>query len=198
GEQWQRALALLSEMREAKLEPDVFSPTWPVEARARSSLGLTCTKSPVYGATTGPNRSGRPSQLHRWDQRVREGRAVAAGPGRAERDAGGEAGARRLQLHRWDQRVREGRAVAAGPGRAERDAGGEAGALRYLSYSVGVSACEKGQQWQRAWALISEMRKTKLKPNAATSYNAGVGAGEQGEKWQWALALMSKMQEAKL
>ena len=34
GEQWQRALSLLSEMWEAKLEPGVISPTWPAEARA--------------------------------------------------------------------------------------------------------------------------------------------------------------------
>ena len=85
-----------------------------------------------------------PSQLQRWDQRVREGRSVAAGFGAAERDAGGEAGARRHQLQRWDQRVREGRAVAAGFGAAERDAGGEAGARRHLSYNAGTSACEKG------------------------------------------------------
>ena len=32
-----------------------------------------------------------PSQLQRWDQRVREGRAVAAGPGAVQRDVGGEA-----------------------------------------------------------------------------------------------------------
>ena len=33
------------------------------------------------------------SQLQRWDQRVREGRAVGAGVGAAQRDVGGEAGA---------------------------------------------------------------------------------------------------------
>ncbi|CAK0880931.1 unnamed protein product [Prorocentrum cordatum] len=37
----------------------IISPTWPAEACARISPGLTCTKSPLDGATTGPNRSGR-------------------------------------------------------------------------------------------------------------------------------------------
>ncbi|CAK0910427.1 unnamed protein product, partial [Prorocentrum cordatum] len=58
GEQWQRALALLSEMRESKLKPTAI-------------------------------------HLQRWDQRVREGRAVAAGSGAAEQDAGCDAGAGR-------------------------------------------------------------------------------------------------------
>ncbi|CAK0859317.1 unnamed protein product [Prorocentrum cordatum] len=90
GEQWQRALVLLREMWEAKLEPDAIS----------SSIQLQC-----------------------WDQRVREGRAVAAGFGAAQQDAGGESGAQRHQLQRWDQRVREKRALAAGSGAAGRDVG---------------------------------------------------------------------------
>ncbi|CAK0863184.1 unnamed protein product [Prorocentrum cordatum] len=144
---------MLTEMREAKLEPD------------------------------------------RWDQRVREGRAVATGVGAAKRDAGGEAGAHRHQLQRWDQRVREGRAVAAGAGAVDRNAGGEAGAR--LSYNAGTSACEKGQQWQRALALLSEMKEVKLERNVI-SYCAGISACEKGEQWQRALALLSEMREAKL
>ncbi|CAK0866902.1 unnamed protein product, partial [Prorocentrum cordatum] len=58
------------------------------------------------------------------------------------------------QLQRWDQRVREGRAVAAGAPAAERDAGGEAGAQPSVSYSAGISACEKGEEWQPALALL--------------------------------------------
>ena len=34
-----------------------------------------------------------------------------------------------------------------------------------VSYSAGISACEKGEQWQRALALLSEMREAKLEPN---------------------------------
>ena len=48
-----------------------------------------------YSLHPASGRSPRvsPSQLQRWDQRVREGRAVAAGFGAARRDVGGEAGA---------------------------------------------------------------------------------------------------------
>ncbi|CAK0790322.1 unnamed protein product, partial [Prorocentrum cordatum] len=107
--------------------------------------------------------------------------------------------AQRHQLQCWDQRVREGRAVAAGAGAAERDAGGEAGARHHL-YSAGISACEKGGQWQPALALLSEMREAKLEPNVI-SYSAGTCACEKGgqwQRWQPALALLSEMREAKL
>ncbi|CAK0863764.1 unnamed protein product, partial [Prorocentrum cordatum] len=134
---------------------------------------------------------------HRCDQRVREGRAVAAGSGAAERDAGGEAGTQRRQLQRWDQRVREGPAVAAGAGAAERDAGGEAGVQRF-SYNAGVSACEKSEQWQRVLALLGEMREAKLEPDAISSTIAGISACEKGRQWQRALSLLSKMWEARL
>ncbi|CAK0837724.1 unnamed protein product, partial [Prorocentrum cordatum] len=133
GEQWQRARALLSEMWEAKLEPDV-----------------------IFSYNAGISACEKGEQ---WQ------RALALLSD---------------QLQRWDQRVREGRAVAAGAGAAERDAGGEAGAR--LSYSAGISACEKGEQWQRALALLSEMRKAKLEPNVI-SYRAGISAYEKGEQW---------------
>ena len=42
GEQWQRALALLSEMGETKLEPNAISPTWPAEARAGRGFSQVC------------------------------------------------------------------------------------------------------------------------------------------------------------
>ncbi|CAK0808031.1 unnamed protein product [Prorocentrum cordatum] len=127
GRQWQPALALLSEMREAKLEPNVISPTIAGSARA----------------------------LQRWDQRVREGRAVAAGACAAKRDAGGEAGA------------------------------------NVISCSAGISACEKGDQWQRALALLSEMWEVKLEPDSllqrwgqrvreGPAVAAGAGTAERG------------------
>eukprot|EP00959_Pyramimonas_sp_CCMP1952_P012177 257144-Pyramimonas_sp.AAC.1 len=33
-----------------------------------------------------------------------------------------------------------------------------------VSYNAGISACGKGEQWQRALALLSEMWLVKLKP----------------------------------
>ena len=34
-----------------------------------------------------------------------------------------------------------------------------------ISYSTGISACEKGDQWQRALALLREMWEAKLVPD---------------------------------
>ena len=66
-----------------------------------------------------------------------------------------------------------------------------------VSYNAGISACEKGEQWQRALALLSEMWEAKLEPDVI-SYSAGISACEKGEQWQRALALLSEMWEAKL
>ncbi|CAK0892995.1 unnamed protein product [Prorocentrum cordatum] len=156
GEQWQQALALLSEMSEVKLEPDAISYSAGVSAceKGEQWQRALALLSEMREAKLKP-----PYQLQCWDQRVREGRAVAAGAGAAERDGGGEAGAR-------------------------------------LSYNAGISACEKGEQWQRALVLLSEMWKAKLKRNVI-SYNAGISACEKGEQWQRAMALLSEMREAK-
>ncbi|CAK0869065.1 unnamed protein product, partial [Prorocentrum cordatum] len=104
-------------------------------------------------------------QLQRWNQRVREGGAVAAGVGAAERDVGGENRAQRRQLQRWDQRVRKRRAVAAGARAAERDVGGKTQAR--LSYNAAISACQKGKQWQwqRALSLLRDIRQMKPHPD---------------------------------
>ncbi|CAK0865090.1 unnamed protein product [Prorocentrum cordatum] len=99
------------------------------------------------------------------------------------------------QLQRRNQRLREVRAVAVGFRAAGRDAGGAVGSQ--LSYSAGISACEKGVQWQRALVLISDMREAKLEADVV-SYNAGISACEKGGQWQRALALLSEIWEAKL
>ncbi|CAK0858309.1 unnamed protein product [Prorocentrum cordatum] len=262
GKQWQRALALLSEMREAKLDPDSAITLGSARARRASSGSEPWRCSARCG-----RRSWSQTQLQRWDQRVREGRAVAAGSGAAQRDTGGEAGAQRhlsttalgsaratracsgsgpwrcsarcgrrswsptssattlgsafarraisgsglwrcsakcgrrswspTQLQRWDQRVREWRSVAAGSGATQRDAGRETGARPLVSYNAGISACEKGKQWQRALALLSEMWEAKLEPDVF-SFGSGISACCKDEQWQRALALLGEMRVAKL
>jgi len=52
-----------------------------------------------------------------------------------------------------------------------------------IIYSAGICACEKGQQWQQALSLLSDMVETRLEPTAI-SYNAGRNAGEKGQQWQ--------------
>ena len=65
-------------------------------------ISSTLAKSPLATSSRCRGRSPRvsPSQLQRRDECVREGRAVAAGPGASQRDVGGEAGARRHQPKR--------------------------------------------------------------------------------------------------
>ncbi|CAK0892545.1 unnamed protein product [Prorocentrum cordatum] len=82
-----------------------------------------------------------------------------------------------------------------GFGAAQRGAGGEAGARTLVSYNAGIRACEKGEQWQRALALLAEMWEATLERNVI-SYSAGITACEKGEQWQRALALLSEMREA--
>ena len=82
--QWQRALSLLSEMWEAKLGSNVIS--------YYSRVGA-CEKGEWPWAMALVGAQLRHCQ--RWDQRAREGWVVAAGPGAAQRDVGGERGTRR-------------------------------------------------------------------------------------------------------
>eukprot|EP00959_Pyramimonas_sp_CCMP1952_P083521 1746236-Pyramimonas_sp.AAC.1 len=42
-----------------------------------------------------------------------------------------------------------------------------------ISYSAGISACDKGEQWQRALVLLSEMWEAKLEPNVIFSTMQG-------------------------
>ncbi|CAK0877493.1 unnamed protein product [Prorocentrum cordatum] len=110
-----------------------------------------------------------------------------------------------VQLHRLDQLVGDGRAMADGCGAVERGVGGEAAGARshlfhgsaLVSYSAGISACEKGEQWQPALALLSEMWEAKLEPDVI-SYSAGISACGKSEQWHRALALLSEMREAQL
>ncbi|CAK0838558.1 unnamed protein product [Prorocentrum cordatum] len=129
-EQWQRSLALLSEMCEAKLEPDIISYTAGISACEK---GLSVAAGAGAAERDGEGEAGaQRHQLQRWGKLLREGRAVAASTVTAQQDRGGRAGAPSKlvqivdvvslsQLQRWDQRVREGLSVAAGAGAAERD-----------------------------------------------------------------------------
>ncbi|CAK0841632.1 unnamed protein product [Prorocentrum cordatum] len=61
------------------------------------------------------------------------------------------------------RRMQKKRSMATGFVGAQRTVGGKDGAQ--FSYNVGISACEKCKQWQRAVALLSEMREAKLEPD---------------------------------
>ncbi|CAK0904770.1 unnamed protein product [Prorocentrum cordatum] len=64
-----------------------------------------------------------------------------------------------------------------------------------ITYNAGITACYRGEQWQHALSLLSEMRDKILKPTAI-SYNIGVSACEKGTQWQRALSLLNGVSEA--
>ena len=57
-------------------------------------------------------------------------------------------------------------------------------------YAAGISACEKGWQWQWALSLLSEMWELTLEPDVIyisyNNYNAGSGACERRPEWRQA------------
>ncbi|CAK0899306.1 unnamed protein product, partial [Prorocentrum cordatum] len=166
GEEWQHTLALLSEMREAKLQPDAISYSAGVSA---------CAKGEQW-------QRALALLSEMWDAKVEPNVIqLAAGAGTAERDVGSEAGARRHQLQRWDQRVREGRAVVSGAGATERDVEGEVGARRHLHYHAEIVACARCGQWRQALSLLGEMRNRYVEPNE-DSYNLGITAYERSSR----------------
>ena len=69
--------------------------------------------------------------------------------------------------------------------------------MQRLFHSAGISACEKDEKWQRALALLREMREAKPEP-CVISYIAGVSACEKDEAWQQALTLLRETWEARL
>ncbi|CAK0844725.1 unnamed protein product, partial [Prorocentrum cordatum] len=156
-QQWQRALALLSEMCEATLEPNAISYSAVISScekceQWQRALSLL---SEMWEATLEPNAISYSAVISACGKCEQWQRALALLSEMREATLETDV----IQLQRWDHRVREGRAVAAGSGAAQRDAGGDADTRSHLfSYSAGISACEKGAQWQRALALLSEMR----------------------------------------
>ena len=96
---------------------------------------------------SGRSPRASPSQLQRWDQRVREGRAVAAGFGAAERDVGGEAGAQRHLYYIAGARACEKGEQAPSAQPWARDGLPRPQGLRSapnLTYNTGHSACQYG------------------------------------------------------
>ncbi|CAK0841631.1 unnamed protein product [Prorocentrum cordatum] len=124
---------------------------------------------------------------------------MAVGSFAAPRDVGGEAEAQ----HHPSSATMLGsaRAIRASSGsglwRCLASCGGRSWSPTSSIYSAGVSACDQGEQWQRALALISEMRLANIEPDEIT-LNAGTTACARGEQWQQALSLLSEMWEAKL
>ena len=61
-----------------------------------------------------------------------------------------------------------------------------------VSFSAGISACEKGDRWQVALEILSEMATSEASPNVF-SYSACISACERASQWQLALVLLAQM-----
>merc|ERR1711966_189895 len=57
---------------------------------------------------------------------------------------------------------------------------------------MGISACEKGGQWEKATSLLKLMHAAGLQPDVIT-YNATISACEKGRQWEKALSLLEQM-----
>ncbi|CAE7242276.1 unnamed protein product [Symbiodinium natans] len=69
--------------------------------------------------------------------------------------------------------------------------------LDVVACSSAITACERGQQWEKAIGLLMEMRKQEVQPNVIT-YNAAMSACEKGDSWQTAFVLFAEMVELKV
>ena len=66
--------------------------------------------------------------------------------------------------------------------------------MEVISFSAAISACGKGGQWEQAWGLFHNMRRTCITANVS-SINAAILACKQGGHWEQALALLREMQK---
>ncbi|CAK0841498.1 unnamed protein product [Prorocentrum cordatum] len=167
GQQWQRALALLIEMREAKLEANVISHNvvlnacekaeqWQQSLALLSAMRETKVEPGVisYGAGIGACEKGEQWQRavllfsEMGEATVESNSATALGSAHARRVSSG------CGLCRCSARCGTRSWSPTSP---------------LFSYSVGISACAKGEQWQRALALLSEMREEQLEPDSAAT-----------------------------
>ena len=62
-----------------------------------------------------------------------------------------------------------------------------------ITYSVAISACEKGQKPQQVLHLLQEMQRRGLLPNVIT-YSAAISAREWCQQPQQALHLLQEVQ----
>eukprot|EP00747_Dinoflagellata_sp_TGD_P122231 gnl/TRDRNA2_/TRDRNA2_173576_c1_seq18.p2 gnl/TRDRNA2_/TRDRNA2_173576_c1~~gnl/TRDRNA2_/TRDRNA2_173576_c1_seq18.p2 ORF type:complete len:121 (-),score=35.12 gnl/TRDRNA2_/TRDRNA2_173576_c1_seq18:568-930(-) len=66
-----------------------------------------------------------------------------------------------------------------------------------VTYSAAISACEKGQQPEKALELLHQMQERKLVPDVV-AYSAAISSCERGTKPEKALELVREMQHRQL
>merc|ERR1712224_883168 len=60
---------------------------------------------------------------------------------------------------------------------------------------MGLSACEKGQQWREALRFLGEITQVWVTANVIT-FSAAISACEKGQQWGEALRLLGDMTQA--
>ena len=65
-----------------------------------------------------------------------------------------------------------------------------------ISFSAGISACEKSGNWQQALQLLSDMQADGVQADVIC-INAGISACEKAGQWQMALHIFSETQARK-
>ncbi|CAK0903265.1 unnamed protein product [Prorocentrum cordatum] len=160
---------------------------------------MSATNGPAFGRCSREREvegiSTRCSLAHSRHQEVWELEAVGLGAEHTLRRAACTRPRRYHTVQRSHQRVREGRTAAPGAAAAPRDGGCERAAR--LSYSAGISACEKGGHWRQALSLLSELSEVSLQPDVII-YSAVASACEKGRQWQQALLLLDEMRQVTL
>ena len=64
-----------------------------------------------------------------------------------------------------------------------------------IACNAAISACDRGNQWQLAVALLSIMAHASV-ASSITTYNDAISACEKGKEWQLALAVLEGMAQA--
>ncbi|CAL1131192.1 unnamed protein product [Cladocopium goreaui] len=65
------------------------------------------------------------------------------------------------------------------------------------AYNAAISACNKGEEWQRALQLLSNLPQAQLLPDVVTFNTASSACGKVSE-WQRSLTLLQQMQDLQL
>ncbi|CAK0869099.1 unnamed protein product [Prorocentrum cordatum] len=202
GEQWQQTLALLSGMREAKMEPDVISYSATISAcgegeqwlralvllrelwEAELELDVTSYRAGMFACQKGGQWQRTLSVLNEMRKANLDADFMSYRAGISACQKGGQ----------WQ------RALSLLSGMRE------ASVIQHCDqhcdqhvklYNTVIITCGKGEQWQQTLALLGEMQEAKLEPDVI-SYRAGIVACQEGGQWQHALSALSDMREARV
>ena len=188
---WERALALMSEMRERGVEPNMITYSAAISACEKSSqwehaLELLSEmqehelKPDVIAYSAAISACEKGSQWERALELIDKMRQKGVEPNVITYNAAISACAKGSQWARALELLSEMRQHGIEP--------------NVVTYNAAISACEKGSQWERALELLSEMRERGVEPDVIT-YNAVISACVKGSQSERTLELLSEMRE---